>query len=916
LSLQNLIKYYNLCYQADNRGLSIKNIYSTSIENLHFIDKKEELISGEMPFYPLENKYASETIKKIALLEKEKELIYCSTFIIGIDENSSSKSKRVCSPLFIYPASIIEEENEGENEYNLIIDKENFRINYQIFNELNLISGEENLFNEEIFKSINDYKIDNLTLGKIMSLIDKFTVNTDTSVLLDFPSLLSEQEIKKLYNRESVKEDGKYMIVPAACLCIIEKSVNTRGIINELSFLSQTEFFSLPLKTIFGNEQYTAKTETIAGKVPTVLSKSQQRIIENSSKFPFSVIIGPPGTGKTYTISALAIEKISLGQSVLIVSKTDKAVDVIAEKIENQLLLKNIIVRAGKSNYKSELISYLSSILSYYDKEEKAVTSKELLKKITKIEKEIENLKHKFNDRINDELKWGKIYSENTQNIFDNLRKKYIKWRNSHLDNHLDIIIDLQNTLNEHNKLILNYLETIYSENIQSILKNNRNELSKLLKAIRSRIGRTQEDIFKSINFSVILKVFPVWLVKMSDIYKFLPFVPELFDYVIIDEATQCDIASTLPILQRGKKAIITGDPNQLRHFSFLSASQQNIIARKSEATDYESFILDYKNNSILDIVTDAAKSNEQFIFLDEHFRSFPAIISFSNKNIYENKLKIMTSRPNISHNKGIIMINCEGVRNNAGYNEAETEKTIQIVHTVIDAEKHLDASTCSSIGILSPFRDQVEFITKKISDIFSLEVIKKHQISINTPYGFQGDERDIMILSFALDNKSNNMAFRYLNKKEVFNVSITRARKLQYLLHSLDTKQIKTDFLLRQYLESFDFVDVNTNKLNSTTKDFFATEVKAELELKGYETFIGYNVAGMEIDLITIKDNKSYGIDLIGYPDIYQQAFTIERYEILTRAGLKTYPIAYTYWKINKNECLQKFLESISAIP
>ena len=907
MNIQNLIKYYNQCYQADHRGLIIKNMFSSTIESRNFLNKDDQLITGFLPYYPLLLDYAEKTSKRITLLEKEKELVYCSTFIVGRDENHIYKSNKVCSPLFIYPAKII----KIEEDYFVELDRENMRINFQIFSEIDVVKGDSSVFFEKIFNLIDDNKIDRQTIGQISQLIDENTENLDTSNMLSFPTLFDEKTIKNLYNRKIIKQEHKFMLVPASGLAVINKSINTRGIINELTKLGNSEDLSTPIKTILGQEKFSEKENEKIGYIPAILNSAQKGIIEFSNKFPFSVINGPPGTGKTYTISALAIEKMSLGKSVLIVSKTDKAVDIIGEKIENQLNLQDVIVRSGRSQHKRKLVKYLSMLLQNYKSENNLPESKLITKQIEKLDKSIEKLEEKFLDRSKDELKWGDFLSKNKTGFFSDFKTKYINWRNNNLENHFDIISDLQNTLSTRNELILNYINAKYDENIQTAITNNREDLINLLKALKSRRGTTQEKLFSSINFAIVLKVLPIWLVKMSDIYKVLPLVKELFDYVIIDEATQCDTASSIPILQRGKNAIITGDPNQLRHFSFISKSQQTIFKEKYDIIGFDENLTDYKNKSLLDVVSDNAKSNKQFVFLNEHYRSLPAIIRFSNKNFYNSLLKIMTSLPNLSPNEGIEMIKCNGKRIKAGYNIEETEKIIEIVEKIINSEQNLNKNVCSTIGILSPFRDQVEYISKQISTKFTLTNIQKHRLSINTPYGFQGDERDIMILSFAVDNDSNHMSFRYLSKFEVFNVSITRAKVHQYIIHSVNTNLLKTDSLLGQYIESFETINKTQKHKKHEIKNIFAQEIKSELENKGFKVWIGFNVAGLNIDLIISKNNKNIGVDLIGYPGVYEEAFTLERYKMLNRAGLPTYPIAYSYWKADKNACLELILNN-----
>ena len=161
-----------------------------------------------------------------------------------------------------------------------------------------------------------------------------------------------------------------------------------------------------------------------------------------------------------------------------------------------------------------------------------------------------------------------------------------------------------------------------------------------------------------------------------------------------------------------------------------------------------------------------------------------------------------MTSKPGIDKNKGLSFVYCNGKREQNGVNVPEAEKLLEVLRKIIAEEAELDENYCSSIGILSPLRSQVEYLAKKVMQDFSLSDIKKHNISINTAYGFQGDERDIMLLSFAVDKNSHPSAYRYINKEDVFNVSITRARKMQYVFYSVKPEEMKKDNLLRSYIE------------------------------------------------------------------------------------------------------------------
>ena len=78
--------------------------------------------------------------------------------------------------------------------------------------------------------------------------------------------------------------------------------------------------------------------------------------------------------------------------------------------------------------------------------------------------------------------------------------------------------------------------------------------------------------------FPKIAKILPCWAVTSLSARGRLPFEPGLFDLVVIDEASQCDIASALPLLFRARRAVIIGDPLQLKHVSTVAPQQDRLI--------------------------------------------------------------------------------------------------------------------------------------------------------------------------------------------------------------------------------------------------------------------------------------------------------------------------------------------------
>ncbi|MEN8120029.1 MAG: AAA domain-containing protein [Bacteroidota bacterium] len=910
MKLQNLIKYFNACYQADNSGLTINNFFGSSVESRIVFEEEDEIINGLLPFIPIETKKAVDASKTIGVYRKEKELVYASLFIIGKTISFTNKPTTICSPLFIYPAKIFLD----DDIYYLEPDQSNRRVNYSLLSQIRKNEENNNEFFEEFSNSILQNNIDEFTLSSLIGILKKYLPELDTSSLNDFPKLMPQAAIRKMISSASSEMEG-YKIIAASGAGIIKKSVNTRGIINELTTMTKGGNLSTPLKTIFNFQKTKKKSTKQIGRVPAIMNLSQQKVLEIAEKFPVSLINGPPGTGKSYTISALAIEQMSKGKSVLIASRTDQAVDVIADKIENQLGIKNVIIRGGRKEYLRELKQHLQNLLSGIRIPDEKNSSSSIAKKLNTLDNKIARLEKQFIKRVDDELDWGKYVAETQDDngFFVSLRKKYINWRNNTTDTHWDIIQQLDKELKLEYTETVNYIEQTYNEQVFEALQESREDFKTLLKALRARQGSRQENLFEEIDFKLILKTFPIWLVKMSDIYKILPLQTELFDIAIIDEATQCDVASALPIIQRAKQVVFTGDPNQLRHVSFLSTVRQNSIAQKFNIENVDPFLIDYRNNSILDVITESLNNQEQVVFLNEHYRSTPAIIRFSNQKFYSNSLKIMSGRPDIPYNQGVEIIKCNGKRTNKGTNLEEADIILQKVHQIINNEVQLPKKACKSIGVLSPFRAQVEFLSEKIKHQFTLHQIERHRLNVATAYGFQGEERDVMFLSFVLDNESHPTAFRHINKRDVFNVSITRAKSLQYIVHSLNSNELNPTSILRQYLDSFITTgkEIKPNKV----KDVFIDEVVVELQKLNLAIWVAYPIAGLKIDIIVQHKNKTFGIDLIGYPGEFEEAFTLERYKMLQRAGLNTFPLPYTYWVSDKEMCLTEILETLAIV-
>lgn len=131
--------------------------------------------------------------------------------------------------------------------------------------------------------------------------------------------------------------------------------------------------------------------------------------------------------------------------------------------------------------------------------------------------------------------------------------------------------------------------------------------------------------------FPKVAKILPCWAVTSLSARGRLPFEPGVFDLVVIDEASQCDIASALPLLYRAKRAVIIGDPLQLKHVSTL-APQQDRLLLAAHGLAEGSAAWAYSVNSLFDLARSWCRY-EDIVNLRDHHRSHRDIISFSNRH-------------------------------------------------------------------------------------------------------------------------------------------------------------------------------------------------------------------------------------------------------------------------------------------
>lgn len=910
-----LIAYFKACYQADNRALEIHNFMGPKIDNVLWLEE-DELLNGPIQQYPVATAWGQNVFEHLLLHQKEQELILGAFFLIGKAKVGFNKAKiqKIVAPLLQIAVEIIYE----DEVYFLRLKEEPFQLNPAVVRFLDAAhqskSAEGQFSNryDQLAEVFPDFQIDFDACMAMEKALLKQYPTWETDAFRDYPALLNEKTLQSHYRK--IKESYQFQLYPGIAVGLVQKTTAAKGILTDLNQLQQAKAYSKPLEAVFSGQQ---KDFTIPDSFPIFsaanLSWSQRQVLRAVNHHTLTQVVGPPGTGKSFTIAAIAIDAICRGKSVLICSKYDQAVDVVAKKVSDDLGLPQVIARSGTGrNYKKALKDKLQSLI--FGMGARATTElavQGLQNQLVHIETKIERLENILLAREENEIKDGSFLSNYSGGFFNTIKKFLVERKILKTESYWNIVKEWEQHISRRTIWTKKFAKAKFQFELYQSVYQHRATFLSLLDELKQKPKGQKSKFHMVADFELLFKALPVWLCNTREVNQILPLKENLFDLVIIDEASQCDIASALPILQRGKRAVIVGDPQQLRHLSFLSVKRQRALQNQLQLHDLQGDpILQYRDNSLLDIVNRKLTKPSQLHFLNEHYRSQPEIIHFSNTFFYQNALNIMTDAPANRGQQSVHLHICKGHRNASGFNEIEAIALLEKLNELVEAQEN--ESTKSSIRILSAFRGQVDFLKKRISENYEVGLIQAHQLLIGTPYHFQGEEKDIMLLSMAVDDDTHPSTFKYLNRDDVFNVSITRARREQHVFISSDLKRWNNDLLLVQYLDTIIAQkNLRPEPGNMEPMDYFAEEVSAFLRENQIDTiFHQYTVAGFPVDMIIQHGHHTYGIDLVGYPGLMEQAFPPERYQMLNRIGIPVFVLPYSQWRVERVLCEDQLLQ------
>jgi very-short-patch-repair endonuclease len=275
-----------------------------------------------------------------------------------------------------------------------------------------------------------------------------------------------------------------------------------------------------------------------------------------------------------------------------------------------------------------------------------------------------------------------------------------------------------------------------------------------------------------------ITNILSCWAVTALSVKGKVPFIPGFFDLLIIDEASQCDIASVLPLLYRAKRAVIIGDDKQLTFITKIRTSEDHqLIEQHGITNDFMNW--SYSATSVFRLCATLCHG-ENIVELKDHHRSHADIIGYANKYFYNGNLRIATNYSNLNGLPGEPAVRWIDVKGKVAkpaiggaLNEVEALKVVEELRRLVRAGYQ------GSIGVVSPFRAQATRIRDIVSGDRDLEErLETRKFLVDTVHKFQGDERDIMLFSTVVSDGIAKGPEEFLKRTgNLFNVAVTRAR-------------------------------------------------------------------------------------------------------------------------------------------
>lgn len=565
------------------------------------------------------------------------------------------------------------------------------------------------------------------------------------------------------------------------------------------------------------------------------LNKEQLRAVRGACEAPLTVVTGPPGTGKSQAIVSMAASILAAGGSVLVASKNHQALDAVEDRLGSlspdvpfsvRTLnpsdetdtgfsdeLKKLLENESGSRRASVDEFALGQLVEAAWRRKDAVDNHD---RIAELQCEISDVLERIDVR---EAHGREASAESLSPVGSpGILNRFLSWLRSIFsrsasrrklpvsavpDRRGMSLADLRETL-----VALRATREKLGDPDDPIEMGERirEATGRLLPAILSARTHLPEEERRELseiyddwtfeggkkhppsNLSKALMSYrPLWLASILGTPRRIPLDDGLFDLVIFDEASQCDIATAIPLFARAKRAVVVGDDRQLSFIPQLGQAQDRNLMQAQGLPVAKMGRFAQSRRSLFDFASRVPDA--QRITLRHQYRSAGPIVDYISENFYGGQLQTSYDPRGLVVPKGAKAgiawedVTAPAVSQAGNVNPAEVSAIVRHLRKLL-----VDDEYGGSIGVITPFRAQVLALESAIATTIDAPKRMACDLKVGTVDGFQGQERDLILFSPCVGPRSPQSGLTFFQRDtRRLNVAISRARAVAMVFGDLN---------------------------------------------------------------------------------------------------------------------------------
>ncbi|MFJ8010806.1 AAA domain-containing protein [Streptomyces fagopyri] len=401
----------------------------------------------------------------------------------------------------------------------------------------------------------------------------------------------------------------------------------------------------------------------------------------------------------------------------------------------------------------------------------------------------------------------------------------------------------------------------------------------------------------------------PAWVMPISQVAEMVLPKRDTFDVVIVDEASQAGM-DALFLMWLAPRVIVVGDDKQcappVSGMGRLQAIQDRLISHLPDMPP----MLRQLYTPATNLYQLLSTFFPRVIRLEEHFRCMPEIIGWSSQTFYNNKLQPLRQYggerldPLVTH---FVEGAAAQGRDSRLRNPKEAEAIVDCLARLVEDPAYRD-KTMGVITLQGPV-GQVKLLDQLINERIPAPVRERHQIRVGNPASFQGDERNVILLSMVA-TEPPRIAGGARSERQAYNVAASRAQDQMRLFYSVPPDRLKKNDLrlnLLAYMENppaalalaDDIGEVSGEVPQKPFESLFEQHVYLRLKQRGYHVVPQQPAGSKRIDLVVVGARGRLAVECDG--ERYHSAPDQIRYDQQRDRELQR--VGWTFWRIPESE-------------